>query len=537
MPALTGDVTTTAGTVATTIAAGVVTNAKMANVGTATFKGRTTSGTGSPEDLTVTQATALLNAVVGDSGSGGTKGLVPAPSAGDAAAGKFLKADGTYAVPPGSGGRTVLNASRTYFVGANLGACTITIATPAVVSLTAHGLSANDPVVFQVPQNRTVATISAANPVVVTMANTFAAGQPVSFLSTGNLPAGLVQGTTYYVIAAGLSGSQFEISATVGGSAINTTALTNTFVNGNTTVTSSAAHNLVIGQRFQYSGTSVVGVSNATDYYVLSTPSGTTYTFSATNGGSAVTPGVVTTQGTLVQVGAHYCSTVGALPTGITEGTVYYVISAGLTANAFEVSATLAGSAVNTSGSVTGSPIYTVFTGNDANTGLAATRAAAFLTVGKAVNLANSSLDIAAQFLKIKVCDGKHIEAIRLIPLVGQPTGNNPSSNLNPILSGNTSAPSNCVLSSASGATISAIGGTYWNIEGFQITNTDGSSPGILVDQQSWIRAGVMEFGSCNGTSGNHLVMENQSGYEPVSATSFLLPPVLMLSALGRACI
>lgn len=46
--------------------------------------------------------TALLTAVVGDSGSGGTKGLVPAPAAGDAAAGKFLKADGSFAVPLGS---------------------------------------------------------------------------------------------------------------------------------------------------------------------------------------------------------------------------------------------------------------------------------------------------------------------------------------------------------------------------------------------------------------------------------------------------
>jgi hypothetical protein len=38
----------------------------------------------------------MLNALVGDSGAGGTKGLVPAPAAGDAAAGKFLKADGTW---------------------------------------------------------------------------------------------------------------------------------------------------------------------------------------------------------------------------------------------------------------------------------------------------------------------------------------------------------------------------------------------------------------------------------------------------------
>lgn len=39
--------------------------------------------------------------MTGDSGSGGMAGLVPAPAAGDAAAGKFLKADGTFAVPSG----------------------------------------------------------------------------------------------------------------------------------------------------------------------------------------------------------------------------------------------------------------------------------------------------------------------------------------------------------------------------------------------------------------------------------------------------
>lgn len=46
---------------------------------------------------TPTQVTADLIAVVGDSGSGGTKGLVPAPASGDAAANKFLKASGAWA--------------------------------------------------------------------------------------------------------------------------------------------------------------------------------------------------------------------------------------------------------------------------------------------------------------------------------------------------------------------------------------------------------------------------------------------------------
>ncbi len=53
---------------------------------------------------TPTQATADLIAMAGDAGAGGTKGLVPAPAAGDAAAGKFLKADATWAVPAGGGG-------------------------------------------------------------------------------------------------------------------------------------------------------------------------------------------------------------------------------------------------------------------------------------------------------------------------------------------------------------------------------------------------------------------------------------------------
>lgn len=47
------------------------------------------------------QFTAVMAAFVGDAGSGGSKGLVPAPAAGDAAAGKYLSAGGGFAVPPG----------------------------------------------------------------------------------------------------------------------------------------------------------------------------------------------------------------------------------------------------------------------------------------------------------------------------------------------------------------------------------------------------------------------------------------------------
>lgn len=44
---------------------------------------------------------------VGDSGAGGTAGLVPAPAAGDTLAGKFLSASSGWAVPPGGSTNTV----------------------------------------------------------------------------------------------------------------------------------------------------------------------------------------------------------------------------------------------------------------------------------------------------------------------------------------------------------------------------------------------------------------------------------------------
>lgn len=62
MPALTGDVTTSAGTVATTIANNAVSNVKLADMATQTIKGRTTTGTGDPEDLTAAQVRAIIGA-------------------------------------------------------------------------------------------------------------------------------------------------------------------------------------------------------------------------------------------------------------------------------------------------------------------------------------------------------------------------------------------------------------------------------------------------------------------------------------------
>jgi hypothetical protein len=92
MPNLTGDVTTSEGAVATTIANNAVSNAKLADMATARFKGRTSAGTGDPEDLTGTQATAMLDAF-----GSTTKGLAPASGGGTV---NFLRADGTWTSGP-----------------------------------------------------------------------------------------------------------------------------------------------------------------------------------------------------------------------------------------------------------------------------------------------------------------------------------------------------------------------------------------------------------------------------------------------------
>lgn len=59
--ALTGDVTATQNSNSTTISNSAVTNAKMANMATQTFKGRNTAGSGAPEDLSVSTVRSMLS--------------------------------------------------------------------------------------------------------------------------------------------------------------------------------------------------------------------------------------------------------------------------------------------------------------------------------------------------------------------------------------------------------------------------------------------------------------------------------------------
>lgn len=71
-------------------------------------------------------------------------------------------------------------------------------------------------------------------------------------------------------------------------------------------------------------------------------------------------PGVITCTDHGLQIGSSFVpTTTGALPTGMTAGTRYYVISAGFTVDAFQFSASEGGGAINTTGSQSGTHTLT----------------------------------------------------------------------------------------------------------------------------------------------------------------------------------
>jgi len=94
---LTGPITSLGNT--TSVTANAISNTMLSQIASQTFKGRVAAGTGDVEDLTATQATGMLNAFTATA-----KGLVPASGGGTST---FLRADGAFATPNGSGRNVV----------------------------------------------------------------------------------------------------------------------------------------------------------------------------------------------------------------------------------------------------------------------------------------------------------------------------------------------------------------------------------------------------------------------------------------------
>ena len=178
-------------------------------------------------------------------------------------------------------------------------------------------------------------------------------------------------------------------------------------------VVTSVGHGFAANQPivFRTTGALPTGITAGTTYYVISAGlAADTFRFSTSIGGAAVN-----TSGS--QSGTHYLETVGTLPTGLTEGVVYYVVNKAT--DTFEVSATVGGASINTSGTTTGIP--SIMTGNDANDGLSTGRTGAYLTPQKAIDQ-SASLDMSIYSVVLQLADGYHEGLLQVKNCIGAGT-------------------------------------------------------------------------------------------------------------------
>lgn len=217
--------------------------------------------------------------------------------------------------------------------------------------------AAHQSVLTNVPLS--TATISNATPcVVIWGSTTYVDGTPVVFSTTGALPAGLTVGTTYYTKNrnVGPNGpTEFNLVAMFGGDTLI-----------NTTTAGSGTHKLTITSTLpseRLTGTDPLwidlGPTNRHAMFDTIISTATEQTTGATVTMTIASPCVVTwivdgipAAHGLPNGSSLTLSTTGALPTGLTAGTTYYVV--GAATNTFNLAATLGGTAINTSGSQSG---------------------------------------------------------------------------------------------------------------------------------------------------------------------------------------
>lgn len=142
--------------------------------------------------------------------------------------------------PVANTGSSNAGASGTYVAGVNVpstpGTCTLTLtdnlgASSAPLATTIYSYPSGGTITSDIhnapgwlashtymqPQATVTFTNGSAN---IAWANSMVAGTPVYFRTSGTLPTNFKVATAYYVIATGLSGSNVQVSATVGGSAV-----------------------------------------------------------------------------------------------------------------------------------------------------------------------------------------------------------------------------------------------------------------------------------------------------------------------------
>lgn len=150
---------------------------------------------------------------------------------------------------------------------------------------------------------------------------------------------------------------------------------------------------------------------------------------------------------------------------------------------------------------------YVLTTGSDSNTGLANTAAGAFLTIQKAVNVA-CGLDLSIYSVTINVGAGTYTGAVVLGSYVG----------VGPItITGDTTTPSNVVISTTSASCVTADGVLgSWRMGGFKFQTTTTGHAFYVVNGSVVTLNGLNEFGAV-ASGYSHFVVAN---YARVTVTA-----------------
>lgn len=215
-------------------------------------------------------------------------------------------------------------------------------------------------------------------------------------------------------------------------------------------------------------------------YYVGSAPATVTI--------SNASPGVVTwtAHGRAANDPVAF-STTGALPTGLTAGTVYYVKTV-LSANTFTVSATPGGAAINTSSA--GSGTHKSWTGND-TTGTGTT-GNPFMTLQRAWDYLHSLVDTRGQFVTIRVRAAHQRSSSYVLNAYGQFVGQQNEVHIT-IMGDSATAGDQIIQGEFDGFRFEQF--VSLRILNFRIISTAGG--GIAATQYGWVSYSNIDFGTC----------------------------------------
>jgi hypothetical protein len=208
-------------------------------------------------------------------------------------------------------------------------------------------------------QTASIAASVGTAPAVVTVASSPTNGTAVAYTLTGtaSLPVAMTAGTPYYVY--GRTSTTYKLATGKDVSDIvtmNAGAIFTADISGTTmTVTAVSSGTITVGQTISGTGvtggttiTAIVGGNGGVGTYTVSV----SQTVASTTITAVTTPGVVTVVSAPSNNDIVVFSTTGALPTGLTAGTEYYVINR--TSTTFQVSTTYGGSAITFSSTQSG---------------------------------------------------------------------------------------------------------------------------------------------------------------------------------------